>query len=63
MKLLIGLTLLLAACLHKVQAVAEPCDSSKCDIADNCRCSSTSGPLSLAETPQVNYNSLVLFTR
>jgi hypothetical protein len=38
---------------QKVNGVAEDCDTTKCDIQDNCRCSSTTSPLDLNDTPQL----------
>lgn len=46
--------LLFTALLHESRAeVATNCEASNCDIADNCRCSSTVSPIALEETPQV----------
>lgn len=46
--------LLFTALLHQSRAeVAGYCEASNCDIADNCRCSSTVSPIALEETPQV----------
>ncbi|MDN4175943.1 hypothetical protein QWY28_23565, partial [Nocardioides sp. SOB77] len=38
---------------QKAYGEADPCLDASCAIKDNCRCSSTVGPLSLEETPQL----------
>lgn len=54
------LVLLFTALLHQSYAdVAAYCEESNCDIADNCRCSSTVSPLAVEETPQVFITELV----
>lgn len=46
--------LLFVALLHQSRAeVAAQCEESNCDIANNCRCSSTVSPLAVEDTPQV----------